>query len=318
MNGVILLNMGGPDSPGSIRPFLYNLFSDREIIRLGPAFMQKPLASVISAFRAGHSKNIYDMIGGKSPLPEITRAQAKALENELNALHDGRFRAYVGMNYWKPFIRDTVAEMAGEGVKKVTALSLYPQYSCATTGSAMMRFRAAASEMGLQHRCVESWCNYPLYIDALAERIETGLSAFSDKPVVLFSAHGMPRKMIDAGDPYLDQTMRTIYSLSERIAMDWRISFQSRSGPVKWLEPSTENMIAGLAAGGAQNILVVPISFVSDHVETLYEIDILYKTLAARLGINLQRTESLNTSPSFIRCLAELVVSSRPSQKKEN
>jgi protoporphyrin/coproporphyrin ferrochelatase len=318
MTGVLLLNMGGPDSADAIRPFLYNLFSDRDIIRLGPMFLQRPLAAIISAIRAGHTKNIYDMIGGKSPLPEITRAQAMALENELNALHAGRFRAYVGMNYWRPFIQDAVIQMADDGVKKIVALTLYPHYSKATTGSAMKSFRAAADQLRLQYRCIESWYDNILYIDALAEKIEKGMTAFGDNPVVLFSAHSLPQKMIDAGDPYLDQTLRTITALANRIEMDWRVSFQSRSGPVRWLGPSTEDMIADLAAFGVKNLLVVPISFVSDHIETLYEIDILYKALAARLGMNLQRTESLNTSPSFIRCLAELVVSSRPSQKKEN
>jgi protoporphyrin/coproporphyrin ferrochelatase len=318
MTGVILLNMGGPDSPDSIRPFLYNLFSDRDIIKLGPAFLQKPVAAIISIVRAGHSKQIYSMIGGKSPMPAITKAQAYALQNELRAMNEGAvggpFRVSVGMNYWKPFIKDAVNNMAAYSVDELVALSLYPQYSRATTGSAMKCFRNAADKLHIKYRCVESWYDHPLYIDALTEKIMQGMAEFSQRPVVLFSAHSLPQKLIDEGDPYLDQTKSTISMLEERIKMTCRLSFQSRSGPVKWLGPSTEETLADLADAGVKNLLVVPISFVSDHVETLYEIDILYKDFAESLGINLKRTESLNTSPKFIRCLADLVITSQSGQ----
>jgi protoporphyrin/coproporphyrin ferrochelatase len=319
MTGVILLNMGGPDSPDSIRPFLYNLFSDREIIRLGPAFLQKPLASIISAFRSGHSKQIYEMIGGKSPMPAITQAQACALQNELRsgdeASSGGPYRVSVGMTYWRPFIKTAVKNMTSYGVDELVALSLYPQYSRATTGSAMRKFREAAGESHVKYRCIESWHDHPGYLDALAEKIMEGMTAFSHRPVVLFSAHSLPQKLIDEGDPYLEHTMGTISALEEKISMTWSLSFQSRSGPVKWLGPSTEDKLAELAAKGVKNLLVVPISFVSDHVETLYEIDILYRDLASDLGINLRRTDSLNTSPTFIRALADIIISSASAPK---
>jgi protoporphyrin/coproporphyrin ferrochelatase len=319
MTGVILLNMGGPDSPDSIRPFLYNLFSDREIIRLGPAFLQKPFASILSRVRARHAKQIYGEIGGKSPIPAITKAQALALQNELRSMDEASigspFRVSVGMNYWKPFIKDAVINMASYRVDELVALSLYPQYSRATTGSAMKSFRDSADGLHLKYRCIESWHAHPLYIDALVEKIMEGMTAFSQRPVVLFSAHSLPQKLIDEGDPYLENIKGTISMLEDRIKMNCRLSFQSRSGPVKWLGPSTEETLSDLANAGVRNLLVVPISFVSDHVETLYEIDILYKELAESLGINLKRTESLNTSPTFIRCLADLVVSSQPGHK---
>jgi ferrochelatase len=309
MTGVLLLNMGGPDSTEAIRPFLYNLFSDREIIRLGPAFLQKPLAWLISTLRSGHSEKIYAQIGGKSPLPAITQEQASALEAELRSgAGEESFRVYVGMSYWRPFIKDAVMKMADDGIQNIVALTLYPQYSSATTGSAMNRFRAAADELRIKYRCIEAWYDNPLYITALAERIEKGMGGFSERPVVLFSAHSLPQKLIDEGDPYLEQTLLTIEALKEKFEMEWHLSFQSRSGPIKWLEPSTEKMLADLSVTGVKNLLVVPISFVSDHIETLYEIDILYKDLAAKLGINLQRTESLNISPAFIRALADLVI----------
>jgi len=314
MTGVVLLNMGGPDSPDSIRPFLYNLFSDRDIISLGPAFLQKPIASILSSVRSGYTHHIYDLIGGKSPMPAITQAQAHALQNVLRSMDEisaGRhFRVSVGMNYWKPFIRDAVSNMADSGAEDLIALSLYPHYSRATTGSAMKRFREAAEEFHIKYRCIESWYDHPLYIEALAEKIAEGIDAFDKKPVILFSAHSLPQKLIDEGDPYLEQTLGTITALEEKIKMTWRLSFQSRSGPVRWLGPSTEKTLENLAADKLKNVLVVPISFVSDHVETLYEIDILYMERATQLGLNLKRTNSLNTSPAFIRCLADLVVAS--------
>ncbi len=309
MTGVLLLNMGGPDSTEAIRPFLYNLFSDRDIIRLGPAILQKPIAWLISTMRSAHSEKMYAQIGGKSPLPLITQEQAEALEAVLRSAGGGEsYRVYAGMSYWKPYIEDAVARMADDGIKDIVALSLYPQYSAATTGSAMNKFRAAADALHIRYHCIEAWYDNPMYIGALAEKIRKGMDCFSEKPVVLFSAHSLPQKLIDEGDPYLEHTLRTIEALEEEIKLEWHLSFQSRSGPVKWLGLSTEKMIEDLCEEGVKNLLVVPVSFVSDHIETLYEIDILYKGLATKLGINLKRTESLNTSPAFIAALAGMVI----------
>jgi ferrochelatase len=307
MTGVILLNMGGPDSLEAVRPFLYNLFSDRDIIRLGPAFLQQPLARLISNARSGHSVKIYSMIGGKSPLADITAAQAKALESELSS-SVGHYRVYAGMTYWQPFIKDVVAKMIADGMNELVAVSLYPQYSKATTGPAMKQFREAADGAGIRYRCVEQWCDHPSYIDALCEKIEAGITSFDSMPELLFSAHSLPQRLTDEGDPYLEHTIRTIDAVADRIRTEWHLSFQSKSGPVKWMGPSTEQMLYDLAEKGVKDLLVVPISFVSDHIETLYEIDILYKEMAAKLGINLKRTESLNTSPKFIKALVDLVV----------
>jgi ferrochelatase len=304
--------MGGPDSLEAVRPFLYNHFSDRGIIKLGPSLLQKPLANLISAARVRHTQEVYSLIGGKSPMPAITQAQAAELEDELNADHAcksyGAYRVSAGMRYWHPFIRDSVRKLADDGAEKIIALSLYPHYSAATTGSAMKEFRKAAEGLNMGYHCIESWCDQPLYIDALAEKIEQGMRGFEKKPVVLFSAHSLPQKLIDEGDPYTEQIMRTIKALHEKLDIDWRLSFQSKSGPVRWLGPSTEEMLKTLAADRIKELLVVPVSFVSDHIETLYEIDIIYKNMAAELGITLKRTESLNTSPLFIKALADLVI----------
>lgn len=311
MTGVLLLNLGGPDSLDAVKPFLYNLFSDREIIKLGPPFLQKPIAAFIAATRSGKTRSMYSLIGGKSPILEITKAQAAVLEEVLNSREKPEhkpYRVYIGMRYWHPFIGDTVKQMYSDGIKNVIALGLYPHYSIATTGSSVSRMKEVMKDYpSLSLRCIESWYDNPLYIDAIVEQINNGLEQFEGKPEVLFSAHSLPQKFIDDGDPYLKEIEGTIAAITKKIDIRWHLSFQSKSGPVKWLEPSTEHMLDELARKGVKDLLVVPISFVSDHIETLYEIDILYKDMAGGLGINLKRTESLNTSPTFIKALAEIV-----------
>lgn len=321
--GVILLNLGGPDSLHAVRPFLYNLFSDREIIRLGPPVLQKPLAWIISFFRSKKTKRLYDLIGGKSPILDITKAQAKALEEALNSslviCHSSlSFRTFVGMRYWHPFVEEVVNEINICGVKRIVALNMYPQYSRATTGSSMSRLKKILSQYPIESLFITSWYNHPLYIDALVDLIKIGLKSFNSKirtPSaelnihVLFSAHNLPESLIKEGDPYVRQIMGTIEEITKRINIKWSLSYQSKSGPVKWLEPTTEIMLEKLAKEGNRNILMVPISFVSDHIETLYEIDILYKSIAKKHGIFLERADSLNTHPLFIEALKDIVLS---------
>ncbi len=301
--GVILLNLGGPDSPGAVRPFLYNLFSDREIIRLGPALLQKPLAWLISALRAGKARRCYGLIGGASPLPRITAAQAEALEARLR--EHGDFPVYVGMRYWRPFIEDTVSRMKSDGVERAVSLSLYPQYSAATTGSSEKSLREALSRLRMEHAAVPPWYDHPRYIDALVDVIRKGIK---DGTRVLFSAHSLPVGFIEAGDPYAEHVMATIKAVTAKIDVPWRLGYQSKTGPVRWLSPTTEEVLRALAREGAGDVLVVPISFVSDHIETLYEIDILYKEVAEGLGITMRRAESLNTHPVFIDALSDVVL----------
>jgi ferrochelatase len=301
--GVILLNLGGPDSPGAVRPFLYNLFSDRRIIRLGPTPLQKPIAWLISSLRARKTRGYYALIGGASPLLEITNAQAGALGQRLR--EHGSFEVYVGMRYWKPFIEDAVGRMQGDGIQRLVSLSLYPQYSRATTGSSERRLEEALAGYPMEHAPVQPWFEHPLYIEALCDVISRGLG---EDTLVLFSAHSLPVSFIEAGDPYVEHLMATIKAVEGRLGIRWRLGYQSKSGPVKWLGPSTEEVLAMLSAEGTRDVLMVPISFVSDHIETLYEIDILYKKAAEGLGINLRRSESLNTHPVFIRALEDLVL----------
>ena len=319
--GIILLNLGGPDSLEAVGPFLYNLFSDREIIRLGPSFLQKPIAWLISTLRSKHAMEMYSRIGGKSPILEITRAQAALLEKTLNDSQapdsETAFKVYVGMRYWRPFIKDTIGEIAGDGIKRLIALSLYPHYSKATTGSSVDDFKRQATDRGFDIRYINEWPDFPPYIDAIAELAAEGASSFEGRDYhLLYSAHSLPESFIKEGDPYLDHIKLTIDKVNERLGSDpynitglkWHLSFQSKTGPVKWLEPSTKETIERLAGSGCKNLLIIPVSFVSDHIETLYEIDIEYREVAEKHGINLKRCKSLNTSEKFILALKELII----------
>ncbi len=335
--GIVLLNLGGPDSIQAVRPFLYNLFSDRDIIRLGPSLLQKPIAWLISSLRSNKSEAMYRLIGGKSPILDITTAQANELEKALNEesrvksqeLSSGlltpnsklqtplRFKVYIGMRYWHPFIKDTIKKINDDKIRHLIVLTLYPHYSKATTGSSIADFKKAVSGKGMKIHYIEQWPDFPEYIDAMAELIFNGMSEFRDVDYeVLYSAHSLPQSFIDEGDPYLDHINLTISKINKRLTRDpynltdvkWHLSFQSKTGPVKWLGPSTEKTLENLSGSGCKNLLVVPISFVSDHIETLYEIDILYRKIAENLGITLKRCEALNTSEKFILAMKELVL----------
>jgi ferrochelatase len=307
---VLLLQMGGPDSLDAIEPFLYNLFSDRDIIRIGPAFLQPVIARFISRRRSRKVAEYYRQIGGKSPIRELTEQQAAELEKVLGE----SYRCFVAMRYWKPDTIEALAAIRREGIQQVVALSLYPHYSRATTGSSINELERVVklSSPSFEVRYIRQFFDHPLYISALAEKIELALAGFADRSSVqmLFSAHGLPQSFIDSGDPYLDHIHGTVRLIMERFKdVSHHLAFQSRAGPVKWLEPSTEDKMRELAAAGCKNLLMVPLSFVSDHIETLYEIDIQYREEANKLGItDFRRMESLNSSSAFIKCLSDLVL----------
>lgn len=309
---LMLLNLGGPDSIKAVRPFLYNLFSDREIIPLGPPFMQKPLALLISFLRAPKTKRAYTLIGGGSPIREITAAQANLVAEGLSDRFD--VEGFVGMRYWHPFIDETMREIRQRGHNKVVGLSLYPQFSFATSGSTERVFRNTAEKLNLNIICISSWHDHPLYIQSLTELISDTLKGLSPHAHLLFSAHSLPVTFIEEkGDPYRDQIEETVSLVMKNLRKQgvltpYHLSYQSRSGPVRWLSPSTDEMIQTLAHEGVKEVLTIPVSFVSDHIETLYEIDILYKEMASKLGVTLRRIPSLNTHPTFIRALCSIVV----------
>ncbi len=307
--GVILLNLGGPEKLSDVAPFLYNLFSDRDIIRLGPALLQKPMAWIIARRRAAKSKKNYALIGGGSPLNRITLDQERALEKALR--QEGDFKVVTAMRYWNPRAASALKRLAGERVKKIIALPLYPHYSDATTGSSLLELKREMSAANIPCPLLEitSWPDHPSYISCLTHCIQAGLKQFpSSEVTIVYSAHSLPAQLIEQGDPYVDHLQRTIHAVEKQTGRKGALCFQSRSGPVRWLSPSTPEILNELATQGCRNILMVPISFVSDHVETLYEIDILYKQTAEDLGMLLQPTRSFNSDPAFIRCLKEIVL----------
>ncbi len=306
LTAVFLLNMGGPDSLDAVRPFLQNLFSDPEILRV-PGFLRGPLARWIAARRAPHSAENYRVIGGKSPLAEITLAQARALEGELGQ----GYCVHVAMRYWHPRAEEAVRAARERGAREVVALPLYPQFSRATTGSSLGDLEEALAAQGLDalpRRVIRSWEDFPPYVEALAQCVREALAGL-EGATVLFSAHGLPVKMVEQGDPYLDQVHATVDAVMARLpGVPHRLAFQSRAGPVRWLEPSVADELRALAAQGVRRLAVVPVSFVSDHIETLHEIDVEYGELARSLGFEaFVRSPSLNTRPAFIQALAELV-----------
>lgn len=307
--GIILLNMGGPEKPEDIRPFLFNIFSDREIIRLGPALLQKPLAWYIARKRAPKSTATYARIGGGSPITRITLTQQRALQQAL-AGH-GDFVVTTAMRYWHPSTETALKRLENEQIDTIVALSLYPHYSCATSGSSLSELRRCLKKQSISNDLVEigSWPDHPGYVSCLAEKISAGLALFGDQePELVYSAHSLPTSFIEEGDPYVDHLKRTIAAVEQIIGRTGHICYQSRSGPVDWLSPSTPEMINQLGENGCTNMLMVPISFVSDHVETLVEINMQYREMAEARGIRLETSQSLNDDPAFISALKDIVL----------
>jgi ferrochelatase len=319
VDGVLLLNLGGPEKLEDVRPFLYNLFSDPDIIRIENDTLRKLLAWSIATLRQGKSRGLYRQIGGGSPLRRITDGQAAALKASLGP-KGCRAAVYVGMRCWNPTIDDAVAAIRRDGVERLVILPLFPQYSVTTTGSCFNYLRALASRTGLAERTqliyVEDWFEVPLYIESMVELIRQAQGRFTDgdprKIRLLYSAHSIPARYVAEGDPYLEQTQATVGLIDTRLGNEFTstLSFQSKVGPVKWLGPPTDEVIVAMGKQGVEKLLVVPVSFVSDHIETLQEIDILYRRQALDSGIReFQRAASLNLYPKFIEGLAEVVLS---------
>ncbi|MBN1566482.1 MAG: ferrochelatase [Acidobacteria bacterium] len=316
--GVLLFNLGGPETLEDVRPFLYNLFSDPDIIHIKSNLLRRMLAWLISTIRQGKSRDLYRQIGGGSPLRKITEDQAAALSRALIARNMDA-NVYVGMRCWKPSIDEAAGRILKDQVTRLVLLPLFPQFSVTTTGSCLKYFRVLDQELGLSSRMqispVESWCDQPLYIESMAELIEKGLQEFRmperEKISLLYSAHSIPASYVERGDPFLEQTQRSVALINARLGnrLASSLAFQSKVGPVKWLGPSTKEVLMEMGRKGSAGILAIPISFVSDHIETLQEIDIQYKSLAAQSGIKeFRRSASLNVYPKFIDALADLAV----------
>jgi ferrochelatase len=314
---VVLFNLGGPDSIEAVEPFLFNLFSDPDIFKfpLG-RFTQKWFARWIAGRRAGEAAHGYAAIGGKSPLLENTRLQADALQRALD--EDGSaYDVRVCMRYWHPLTDRVVAELKATGVTDVILLPLYPQFSLTTTGSSVNEFNRECQKQNFHPRVrlVRAWYDKPTYVEAIAESLQAEIKKLPnpnpDACHVLFSAHGLPQKIVDAGDPYEQHVRATFESVCRKL--QWPntvLCYQSRVGPLKWLQPYTENTIRELAAQGVKQMLVYPIAFVSDHIETLFELGMTYAELARSLGVTQYRVvPALNTHPKLIATLKQLVLS---------
>jgi ferrochelatase len=313
--GVILFNLGGPENLDQVKPFLYRLFSDPEIIRIRSELLRRAVAYSIATLRASKSRGYYSKIGGGSPLRRITHEQAQALSDELRWA-GVNVDVFVGMCTWHPFFTETLEEVEASRPERLVILPLFPQYSVTTTGSGFASLERLIAERpslaGLDIRWVRQWGCHPTYIEAFAGLIRKELEEFSDPDNVhiLFSAHSIPESYVKAGDPYLDQTSETVELIAESLGRrnPYQLAFQSKIGPVKWLGPSTSDTILKLGREDVDQVLVVPVSFVSEHIETLYELDIQYRKVAEDAGISrFRRVPALNCDPTFIRALRELV-----------
>ena len=325
--GILLFNLGGPERLDDVRPFLYNLFADPDIIRLPWRALQKPLAWLISTQRHRRSRGYYEKIGGGSPLRRITDEQARALEQAL-ARRGIAARAYVGMRYWNPTIQEALDDIRRDRISRLVVLPLYPQFSISTTGSSINLLNALLEDCGhreLSLSVIRDWHDDPSYIAALAQTVNDELNQFPDRDRsathILFSAHSVPVSYIDAGDPYLTQTRNTVSLVMRQLGTDrpHSLAFQSKVGPVKWLQPSTDQSLRGLAQEGVRQVLLVPVSFVSEHIETLYELDILYRDVAVEIGLeHYRRVPALNCRPDFIDALASLVEGEIAAEEKNS
>ena len=317
--GVLLLNLGGPEKLEDVRPFLFNLFADPEIIRLPFPWLQKPLAWLISTLRSSKSQKNYEQIGGGSPLLQITEAQGEALGQKLTERGQDA-HIYIGMRYWHPFTEEAMAQIKGDRIQQLVILPLYPHFSISTSGSSFRvleeLWKQDPSLQQLDYTLIPSWYDHPGYLQAMADLIQQELAKFPqpDQVHIFFSAHGVPQSYVDeAGDPYqaeIEACTRLIMKTLNRPNAH-TLAYQSRVGPVEWLKPYTEDALHELGQEGIKDLLVVPISFVSEHIETLQEIDIEYREIAEEAGItNFQRVPALNTHPVFIDSLAQMVMDS--------
>jgi ferrochelatase len=320
--GLLGLNLGGPRDLDDVGPFLTRLFADREIIRLpGGPLGQRILARVIVRARLRSVRRNYASIGGGSPIYRHTDAQLAGVAHRLAHRTGREFRPYIAFRYSQPFSEDALRAMARDGVREVVVLTLYPHYSTATTGSSLRELHRAVLGTGLaqrfQFRVVDRWYDHPGYIDALTRRVREALDTWPrdrrHQVVLLFSAHSLPMAFVEAGDPYPAHVAATVRAVVERLGEDpparRQLAYQSQTGPVRWLEPRTEHVLADLGKEGARDVLLVPISFVSDHIETLYEVDQLFARAAARAGITtFRRTRALNDDRGFLDALADIAL----------
>ena len=308
---VVLFNLGGPDGPDAVQPFLFNLFNDPAIIGL-PGFLRTPLAGLVSRRRAPEARKNYDLMGGASPLLPETEKQAEALQAALTRASPRILsRCFIAMRYWKPFTEDAARAVEAFAPDEIVLLPLYPQFSTTTTGSSLTAWREAYRGPGR----TRSVCCFPDaagLADAWASRIDAAWKAAGapNGLRLLFSAHGLPEKVVKGGDPYQAQVEATAAAIAGRLPglPDWQVCYQSRVGPLKWIGPSTEDALRPAQADG-KGVLVAPLAFVSEHVETLVELDHEYAALAASIGLApYLRAPTVGVEAAFIEALAAITL----------
>jgi ferrochelatase len=307
---IVLFNLGGPDDLDAVKPFLYNLFSDRDIFKI--PIGQKLFAKLLSGLRAPKVKERYKKIGGKSPINEWSQLQRSMLEQELQKVVSG-VRVYNAMRYWHPTIEDIAKQIARKSFDNIVLLPLYPHYSKTTTGSSFNEWQRVYLGDTQRVTYIYDYFDNPKYIAALNERIDEAIMRFPedvrDGIQIVFSAHGTPKRLVKQGDPYTAQIKETVACVmkARNFSHEYHLCFQSKVGPAKWLEPSTENMIKVLGAKRKRQLLIVPVSFVSDHIETLFELEFEYRRIAGKADIeNYVVMQGLNDSKTFIAALKEL------------
>ncbi|MEA1981263.1 MAG: ferrochelatase, partial [candidate division Zixibacteria bacterium] len=292
---VILLGMGGPNNITDVKEFLYNIFSDRNIIKLpGGTLFQKPFAKLISNLRTKKVQEHYSLIGGGSPLYSWTKSQADNIETELKNIYPN-LKCFIGMRYFHPLIEDSVTKALNEGFRDFCFLPMYPQFSFGTTASSYVVVKKSLNKTKANQLLIYDFHNYPGYISLLKQYIENNIS---ETDTLLFSAHSIPQTFVDDGDPYVEQTKTTAkLAAGDR---EYYLSFQSRTGPVKWVGPDTIEEVNRLLNETDRNLFIVPISFVCDHVETLYELDIELKNLVDEKNRSrIKRMPMFNDDPKF-------------------
>ena len=319
---IILFNLGGPDKLENVEPFLFNLFNDPAILNL-PTLLRYPLAKLISNRRAPVAKKIYAELGGSSPILKLTKEQSDALETKLNQTQEeDEYRCFIIMRCWNPRAKDVIKDVQLYGPDEVVLMPLYPQYSAATSGSSIKEWKDVCKKNNY-HVKTSTICCYPTdqnFINAHTKKIEEKIKGLKNFKLI-FSAHGLPEKNIKKGDPYQWQVEQSVKKIVENLNdenLDWILSYQSRVGPLKWIGPSTETIIIENSKIG-KHIVLVPIAFVSEHSETLVELDIEYKEIADANGCkNYTRVPALGINEDFIKAMSELIIKKNEYRINEN
>jgi len=323
--GILMMNLGGPSTQDEVLPFLTRLFSDREIMNLP---FQSYLGPLISRRRAAAVAKQYAQIGGGSPIRKYTEMQGVLMTKLLDerSPETAPHKHYIAFRYAEPLTADTLKQMKHDGIYRAIAFSQYPQYSCSTAGSSLNELYRQLKNLDMiqQFRwsVIDRWPTHSGLVKTFAQLVNDGIEKFNErdrhKVVILFTAHSLPLKVVERGDSYPQEVAATVHAVMEALAFrhPYRLTWQSKVGPLPWIGPSTEHILRGLAKNEHKHILFVPIVFTSDHIETLYELDIVYAAVATKLGVTLHRARALNVEPTFIEAMSDLVIENLRSESQ--